>query len=152
MMSRVWVGAVLSVAACGGAAPELEGLAAPSVPAVSVPDPAKIDLCKRIFARQGECSAEFMPMLLDARIRADMPAGIAAKAGAPGGRDALLAEGLTELKHDSSEPGVSELCIQVAASAQGDGTAQAACLTQADCAGFAACMMPGIEKGLAGAK
>lgn len=141
-------------AGCGGSKSEL----APAVPtpteAASAPaaggvNPDALALCKRIFVKQGECGDAFLPVLVDMRIKHNVPDWIAAEAAKEGGRDKLLATGKAELKHDSTEPGLTENCSKIAADLPQGVSEQAACLEQVDCAAYVTCVTPLLDKRLA---
>ena len=136
--------APLALAACGGA--DASPAPRPSAtPAASTPvDPAALAQCEAFFARARACTDDYIPSLVDVRIELDKPAGIAAEAQQPGGRDTIIAQAMTEWANDSQPAAVTALCNRVLGSMQPgqyDGMqAQAeACMATTDCAAFATC-------------
>jgi hypothetical protein len=136
--------APLALAACGGAdaspAPRTSATPAASAPA----DPALLAQCEAFFARARTCTDDYIPALVDVRIELDKPAGIAAEAQQPGGRDSVIAQAKTEWANDSQPAAVTAMCNQVIASmptGQYDGMrAQAeTCMAATDCAAFSTC-------------
>jgi hypothetical protein len=123
----------LALAACSST-PEPVQQAAGSEP---------VEVCRSVFAREAECTDLFIPMLVDARIRHDLPAGITARAAQPGGREALIAAAKEEWKTDGAEPARSATCQKIASHATPQMVAQGkACLARGSCADFVACMAP----------
>ncbi len=129
------------VVACGGA----------DTPADS--DPARprtmTETCNEIFVRQRDCTDQFIPALVDARIKADRPAGIAERAESEG-RDAIIAEANGEWAEDSKDDAIAATCDRVVQSVppeQAPKMQQAgdACLAEASCDAFVACVLPMIE-------
>lgn len=144
----------LAVAACGGADAPSETTPDPAQP--TEPSPAAASslegMCVRVFERQRECTDEFIPALVDARIRADVPAGIAARAEA-GERDALIAEARGEWANDSKDEAIQATCSRIAGSLSPEQAQQAqesmsTCLATSACGEFVACIVPNIEKRL----
>ena len=102
--------------------------------------------CVASFVRQRECTDVFIPALVDARIAADRPAGIAAAAAA-GGRDALVAEAKAEWTVDSQPEAIAATCAHMLAAlpspALESALAQAEkCLGETRCDDFVACELP----------
>lgn len=100
------------------------------------------DTCVAAFRRQRECTDAYIPALVDARVRADKPAGIAAK-DKEIGRDALVAAALEEWKTDSTDQAIDQTCTNItndeAAGAPELIQRAQACLAESDCASFSAC-------------
>jgi hypothetical protein len=141
----------LALAACsstgGGAA---TAKPAATVPAASVQaDDSRAGLratCVAMFERARTCTDDYLAMLVDARVRADRPAGIAA-ADHDQGRDALVAKAHEEWREDSTDASIAAVCdhvVQAPADARIDQMAAAVkgCLAEAECADFARCMAP----------
>jgi hypothetical protein len=101
------------------------------------------------FERQRACTDQFIPALVDMRIRMDQPPGIAAKAKSSG-RDALIAEAKTEWAEDSKDENIAQACTQITTKTPPEKLQQAvpqikSCLAEAACDGFVSCLMPVIE-------
>ena len=100
------------------------------------------DTCVAAFNRQRECTDAFIPALVDARVRNDHPAGIAAK-DKELGRDALVAGALEEWKSDSTDEAIHATCTKITDD-EADGMPELiqkaeACLKESDCSAFSAC-------------
>jgi len=100
------------------------------------------DTCVAAFRRQRECTDTYIPALVDARVRADRPAGIAAK-DKEVGRDALVAAALEEWKTDSTDAAIDQMCTKITddelAGAPELVEQAKACLAESECAAFSAC-------------
>ena len=99
------------------------------------------DVCVAAFRRQRECTDVFIPALVDARVRADKPAGIAAK-DKEMGRDALVAGAKEEWASDSTDEAINATCTKL--TGDGAGTPELlqkaeACLEKSGCDEFSAC-------------
>ena len=113
-------------------------VAAPS-PLVKSSGDDPYDLCVATFERQRACTDAYIPALVDARVRADVPPGIAA-ADRERGRDALVAAAREEWKTDSTDDGIAATCKKVASDAPPALADEAkACLAQDDCSAFSTC-------------
>ena len=137
--------AVLVTPACGASEPK--STATPEeVPAPQVKSSSEkhegYDTCVAAFRRQRECTDDYIPALVDARVRADRPAGIAAK-DKEIGRDALVGLALDEWKDDSTEEAIDRTCTQITddeAAGAPELVQQAEhCLAESECAAFSAC-------------
>lgn len=133
------------VAACGASEPK-PAATAQEVPAPEVKPSAEkhegYDTCVAAFRRQRECTDSYIPALVDARVRADKPAGIAAK-DKEVGRDALVSMAMEEWKSDSTDEAIDQMCTRIT-NDQLDGAPELieraqACLAETDCAAFSAC-------------
>jgi hypothetical protein len=132
-------------AACGGAE-------APAPRAQPQPQPAADDphsVCVQAFRRQRECTNEFIPALVDARVRRDAPPGIADK-DKELGRDQLVATALEEWKTDSTDEAIEQTCTNMAANMPPDQLQAATdqvgqCLDAEACSAFVDCLIPVIE-------
>jgi hypothetical protein len=105
--------------------------------------------CVEVFVRQRDCTDDFIPALVDARTRLDVPAGIAERVGTEG-RDAIIAEALAEWANDSQDAAIDGTCEKIVASAPADAlepmlTASRECLAESECSAFSACIIPVIE-------
>ena len=100
------------------------------------------DTCVAVFRRQRECTDAFIPALVDARVRADVPAGIAGK-DKELGRDALVAGAREEWQADSTDQAIDRTCTALTADQAADAPelvkAAEACLSESDCSSFSAC-------------
>ncbi|HEY8142585.1 MAG TPA: hypothetical protein VIG06_07940 [Kofleriaceae bacterium] len=137
-----------AAAACGSSEPPASGtqtnaqeMRAPEVKA-SVEQHEGYDTCVAAFNRQRECTDAFIPALVDARVRTDHPAGIAAK-DKELGRDALVAGALEEWKSDSTDEAIHATCTKITDD-ELEGAPELiqkaeACLKETDCNAFSAC-------------
>jgi hypothetical protein len=134
---------LLSACATGGA-----GQAAPNAAGPAVGDDP-FEVCRAVTQRKFECRAEYIPALVDLRIKHDLPAGIAAEAALPGGRDRLIETAQKKFDVDGAEPARSAACRAMAPSMRPEMVAAAkACLAKTACADLVACCMPLQEKRL----
>jgi hypothetical protein len=104
------------------------------------------EICRALMQRQRACSATFIPALVDARVRADNPPGIAARDN-ESGRAALVREALAEWVNDSKDEAIDELCDTLAQSISPAKdtelrTAVSTCLAQDGCGDFVTCATP----------
>jgi hypothetical protein len=145
--SSLFLALIAGAAACGGAdAPAASG---PPTTTQAQPTAAATprDTCVALFERQRECTDIFLPALVDARISNDIPAGIAARAAEPGGRDSIMATARTEWANDSTDASISATCDNVVAKMppeQAEGLAEQAtqCLAADACQAFVDCVIP----------
>ncbi len=139
------------LAACGGKAatpseaPAAPVKAEPSPEAKSGPSNKKA-VCLQTMTRERDCTAEFIPALVDTRIRNDVPSGIAQEAQASG-RQAIIDQAMEEWKVDSSDPKIEETCTKVESMMTPEQEAQMipvaeGCLAKQSCGEFVACIMP----------
>ncbi len=146
---RISVLTLALIVACGGAA------ACGGADTTADPDPAAArprtmtETCSEIFVRQRDCTDLFIPALVDARIKADKPAGITARAAAEG-RDAIIAEANGEWAEDSKDEAIAATCDKVVDSVPPEQApklqeAGDACLAEASCDAFVACVLPMLE-------
>jgi hypothetical protein len=131
------------IAACGASEPPASSgtqQSAHEVPAPQVKASAEADAhqtCVAVVRRQRECTDAFIPALVDARVRADVPAGIAQK-DKEVGRDALVAMALEEWKVDSTDEAIDATCDKATAHPEMIEKAEA-CMNQSACDAFSAC-------------
>jgi len=132
-------------AACGASEPKSSSTAQ-EVPAPQMKPSAEkyegYDTCVAAFRRQRDCTDTYIPALVDARVRADKPAGIAAK-DKEMGRDGLVAAALEEWKSDSTDQAIDRTCTNITNDEQ-DGAPELVerakhCLAESECAAFSAC-------------
>ncbi len=139
---------LVAAGACGSSEPPASGTQtnAQDVPAPQVKASAEThegyDVCVRAFRRQRECTDAFIPALVDARVRADKPAGIAAK-DKELGRDALVAGAMEEWASDSTDEAIHATCTRITDD-QLEGAPELIqqaeeCLKQSECSAFSAC-------------
>jgi len=138
----------LTLAACGPATPPPKS----SGPAVSAAD-AKAG-CVKLREKQRACTADFIPALVDMRIKVDVPPGIAAAAKSDG-REALVAKAMEEWKGDSTDEAIAAMCEKMpmppnATAAQKEAVAK--CQSVTDCKAFVGCFLPVLEELLASGK
>ena len=164
-LSPLLVAALLSTVAACGKSEKSDGTtsakptAAPAAPAAApAPAPAPAPAaaqpaatttisqadCEAFFARQRECTDAYIPALVDLRISMDRPAGIAAEAAKPGGRDAVIAQAKTEWASDSQPAAITATCQQILSSTPADKLAALApqaqgCMAQTECGAFSTC-------------
>jgi len=117
----------------------------PPVIAADRSDDADPD-CQAVFRRMRTCTDAWIPALVALRVRADVPAGIAETDRAIG-RDALVARAREEWSHDSTDEAIGATCRRLGAAldpADADRVREAsrACLAEATCDGFTACISP----------
>ncbi len=149
-MSRFLVLAFVVVGtACGAADTPTETTQPQPQPAAKASSDDPHAVCVQAFERQRECTDELIPALVDARVRADVPPGIAAK-DAELGRDQLVAMALEEWKTDSTDEAIEQTCTSMAGNmpaeqqeAMADQVAE--CLGADACGGFVDCLIPVIE-------
>jgi hypothetical protein len=146
-------GALLALVACGGAQSPAKGeaSAAPAAQATAAAD-TQVDAkstCVASWVRQRECTDQFIPALVDLRVRLDRPAGIATEAQQHG-RDALIAQARGEWAQDSTDEAISVVCDRMVAAlpsapveaALADG---AKCLEATTCDAFVSCEIAVME-------
>lgn len=152
-VSSLLVSALVSVVALAGAACSASEAAAPAptTPATAQAQPASTDAkatCVQVFTRNRTCTAQYIPALVDLRAKHDVPAGIAAEVAAD--RDAVIAQANAEWATESTDAAIDATCTKIAAgltaAEQADFGGVGACLAQADCGAYTACVMPYFEK------
>jgi hypothetical protein len=136
---------VVVAAACGGAEAPAEKTQPQPVAAASDPH----SVCVQAFHRQRECTDEFIPALVDARVRRNAPPGIVEK-DQELGRDKLVEMALEEWKTDSTDAAIEQTCTDMASKMPPDQLQQATdqigqCLGAEGCTAFVDCLIPVIE-------
>lgn len=111
------------------------------------PDPKSS--CVAVSRRQRECTDSFIPELVDARIRLNLPDGIAKRAKTEG-RDAIIAEALSEWSSSSLDEAIELKCEELVESTDPEELEPILvggedCLGESDCAVFAECIVPVLE-------
>jgi hypothetical protein len=146
-MSRVLavafvLSSTLALAATGCETPAAANPAKP-MQAANAPDDHA--LCVQLMDKSRECTAAFIPALVDARAAADQPPGIAAQVKAD--RDGVIAQANQEWANDSTDAAIDASCSKLPPLDADRDTAKS-CLAAADCAGFVSCAMPVFAKHL----
>ncbi|HUJ63203.1 MAG TPA: hypothetical protein VLX92_32115 [Kofleriaceae bacterium] len=96
-------------------------------------------LCASVMVRARTCTDDFVPALIDARARRDVPPGFAARVAAD--RDGAIRDALVEWGQDDAA------CDRIAGALPDDAWLSAqACLAVDTCGGFARCIVPVFEK------
>lgn len=139
--------ALLLVPACSAS-----DAAAPPPVAPSQAQPASAGdaqaTCVEVFTRNRTCTAQYIPALVDLRAKHDVPAGIAAEVAS--NRAQVIAQANEEWAIDGTDEAIAATCTKIAASLteadQADLGGVQACLSNADCAAYTACVMPYFEK------
>jgi hypothetical protein len=149
-VSKVIVLVVLGACGSSGAGtPAAKSTAVPKseVGASSEAPDAKA-VCVQMFVRQRECTDTFIPALVDARVRHDVPPGIAAK-DQSGGREALVALAMEEWKADSTDEAIDATCTKMTGPGGPDlsGAIETAkgCLAESACEAFTPCAIGIVE-------
>lgn len=139
--------ALLTVAAA--ACSTTDAAPAPATPASSAAT-ASTDphaTCVQLMTRNRTCTDEFLPMLVDLRAKHDRPAGIAAEVAAD--RAGVIAKARSEWATDSTDAAIAQVCSQLIASpAAAHLAAGTACLAEATCTPYVACIAPIMEQHL----
>ena len=110
------------------------------------------DACKTAMTKSRECTDEFIPALVDVRIKLDIPAGIKAEADA-NGRDSVIATAMEEWKNDSTDASITATCQNMAAHMPAESrdkvmTTSNECAAKESCSDFVACVMPLQEESI----
>lgn len=134
--------ALVLAAACGGSTTEP---AAPAPTAAASSGDVK-DICTKMFTRARECTSDFIPALVDARARHDVPPGIAAKVQE--NRDAVIADAMKEWETDSTDEAIAAMCEKISGdpAAGADSAEIEGCTAKSACPDFVACIIPVQEK------
>jgi len=119
---------------CGDPAPGLSAAAATDDP---------VQTCEALFEREAACTDAFIPMLVDLRIRHDLPAGIGAAGRALGGRAQLIAQAKQEWRDDSQPAARARTCARIAPGQPAESVAAVrTCLARSSCEELVACVSP----------
>ena len=143
---------VTLLGACPAPRPSSSGPSRGPGTAPAVPDLRAA--CAEEIRRELTCEADFVPMIVDARIRLDLPPGMAARARGPDGRDGLVAEARAEFAEDYAPDRIETICNHRQARAASLSPEaledlrrdNGACTGATDCRAFTACMAPILEK------
>jgi len=123
----------------------------------TVPRARAFDLratCAAELKRTFECKERFVPMIVETRIKLDLPPGIAARGKDPAGRAGLVAIAHREFAADRAPDKHRAICEgrQAIVDAMPPARLQAlrttirACPTTTDCQTFTRCMQPILER------
>ncbi|MCA9675884.1 MAG: hypothetical protein H6709_06205 [Kofleriaceae bacterium] len=139
---------VIGATACGGAEPT----ATTHQPAAAAAEGDPHAVCVRAFQRQRACTDEFIPALVDARVRLDRPPGIADQ-DRELGRDQLVAMALEEWHTDSTDDAIEASCTSLQDAMPPDQQRQMTeqvgrCLDADACASFVDCLIPVVTSQL----
>ena len=150
-MKKILAGLVLAaaacLAACGGAGADQAKETTPGQTAGGDMEAT----CRDSFAKQRTCTDDFIPMLVDARISLDLPAGIAAEGKKEGGRDALITKAKEEWANDSAPEAVAKQCSGMSGKMSAEQKTElmethTKCLAIADCKAYVECVAPITKK------
>ncbi len=125
------------------------------LPPPSAPPAAMLDvkaICTEEIQRERACQDDFVPMIVDTRIKLDLPQGIASRGKTD--RAALVAEAKKEFLEDYAPEKLPTICERRQAQAAQPPPAAVkemkassdACRATTSCKAFTACMAPILEK------
>jgi hypothetical protein len=102
--------------------------------------------CRSLMLRQRGCTAQFIPALVDARVKSDNPPGLAAREHEIG-REALLRDALAEWQTDAQDPNIAAMCDDIAQAISPEKDSQlrssvSSCLAEVGCEAFVSCAVP----------
>lgn len=142
---RAYAIPLILLAACGSSSGPAKSSTTPE-PAPAATDPEMAAMCQSMFVRQRDCTDEFIPALVELRVRLDVPAGIAAE-DQERGRDALVAQAMEEWKTDSTDEAIAAKCQTIPAGIPPEQMEQmraqvTECMAAEACDAFVGCMMP----------
>ena len=103
-------------------------------------------MCVQGLTKARECTAQYIPALVDARASIDHPAGIADAVKQD--RDGVIKQAMGEWANDSTDASIETACNQMPPFVGADRDAAQGCLAQADCSAFVSCVMPIVTKRL----
>ena len=103
-------------------------------------------ICRSLMQRQRGCTAQFIPALVDARVKGDNPPGAAAREREIG-REALVKDALAEWENDAKDPNIAALCDDIAQSISPEKdsllrSSVSSCLAETGCEAFVSCAVP----------
>lgn len=102
-------------------------------------------VCVATMTRARECTADYIPALVDARAQADAPPGIADAVKKD--RNAVIAEANKEWETDSKDENIAGMCEKMAGQATPDElTAAKDCNAKTDCKEYTSCSIPLFAK------
>jgi hypothetical protein len=137
-MIRLSIVLIVLAAACGGSEKPAQQPTTNKMTASSADD--NHAMCASFFQRERECTAQFIPTLVAARVAADKPAGIAAE-DAKNGRDALIAKANEEWATDSTDAAIDAMCTKIleVPPSQDEIDQGTSCMASSDCQAFSDC-------------
>jgi hypothetical protein len=141
------------LAACGASSgPPSTSAAKPAEPAAPAASAAPAGdaraICVQAMTRSRECTETYIPALVDARAKLDVPAGIAAQVKAD--RAAVITAAKQEWATDSTDAAIAAMCDRMAATVAPDDVKLAkGCVAAADCGAFTSCLVPIMERHMA---
>jgi hypothetical protein len=103
-------------------------------------------LCVQGMTKARECTAQYIPALVDARASVDHPAGIADEVKQD--RDGVIKQAMAEWANDSTDASIETACNQMPPFVGADRDAAQGCAAQADCNAFVSCIIPIVTKRL----
>jgi hypothetical protein len=103
-------------------------------------------ICRSLMQRQRGCTAQFIPALVDARVKNDNPSGLATREREIG-RDTLVKDALAEWENDAKDPNIAAMCDDIAQAISPEKDAQlrssvSTCLAKTGCEAFVSCAVP----------
>jgi hypothetical protein len=113
-------------------------------PVAAEATPGTNSTCVQVFTKARECTSDYIPALVDARARHDVPPGITDAVKKD--RAAVVAEAMNEWETDSTDASIAATCDKIGAEVETEAASAKACLASADCAAFTTCVMPMFEK------
>ena len=108
-------------------------------------DPQALETCTAGFTRARECTSDYIPALVDLRVRLNVPAGIADEAQKLG-RPGLIEEAMGEWANDSTDEAIAVTCQRMVSGPRAriaaylDGAR--GCLAMDGCQAYVDCVMP----------
>ncbi len=112
----------------------------------ATPAPDDHALCVQGMTKARECTAQYIPALVDVRASLDHPAGIADEVKQD--RDGVIKQAMAEWANDSTDASIEAACNQMPPFVGADRDAAEGCVAQADCNAFVSCIMPIVTKRL----
>jgi hypothetical protein len=136
------------------APPASNTTAAPTTAPSAAPVMDITAMCAEEIRRELSCKDDFVPMIVDTRIKLDLPKGTAARGKDKAGRDKLVAQAKKDFVVDYAPDKIETICSKRQAQvpsmppemlkelkALNEG-----CAAKPDCKGFTKCLAPTLEK------
>lgn len=106
---------------------------------------SNVATCVESMVRARQCTDEFIPALVAARVRLDRPPGIV-KSDAEPGRQALIETAKAEWANDSKDEAIASRCDDIAKQAPTEMVDMVnACMAEPSCATYVQCFVRAIE-------